>query len=611
MWRRFDPDTVREELRILARHGLTVTRSFFFWPDFMPEPDHLDEEYVARFARFLDLCSDEGIGTIPTFIVGHMSGENWDPVWRGNRDLYRDGWLLAQQAFYIRELVRRFKDHPAVVGWLISNEVPIYGGSTDPRYGKSWAELTVQAIRAAGSRHPVSLGDGAWGIEVMGNENGFRLRDIVPTVDFVGPHVYPMSDDPVRQHLTAAAICELCHFGKPVILEEFGCTTDFVSEDNAAIYYRQVLHSTLLAGAVGWIAWNNTDFDLPTQDPYRHHPFEQHFGLTRVDGTPKAPLYELQHFRTLLERIDFARCDRAPTDTGLLVPSYFDTPYPFTNPDERPVIRQILLQAYCTARLSDLAPIVIRELDPWPNLRLLLCPSTKALTAPSWDRLEAFAAGGGTVYVSYFAGATATQRGPWWPQLDKRFGVRHRLRYGLVEPIQDEEVVWTFEQSFGELSEGTRLRFRVEGNQHGRAWLPVEPTDAIVIARDQRGRPALLVRPVGKGQLILATTPIEYFAASRAWANPDEATITFYRALAHVAGAIPPVSTPESDIWCDRLVRDDGSEFLWVISERESPAVAKLEVPPGSSLRNIETGATIDQPIQLPPYGVTVVQLTT
>ncbi len=38
MWRNYDPEVVRGELRVLREHGLSVTRSFFYWPDFMPAP---------------------------------------------------------------------------------------------------------------------------------------------------------------------------------------------------------------------------------------------------------------------------------------------------------------------------------------------------------------------------------------------------------------------------------------------------------------------------------------------------------------------------------------------------------------------------------------------
>src|SRR4029453_7767933 len=128
MWKRYDPALVREELGVLAEHGCNVTRSFCYWPDFVPEPETLDEQVLERFSDFLDAHLEDGLGTIPTFIVGHMSGENWDPAWRQGRDLYRDVWLVSQQAWFAAELARRFGRHPAVVGWLISNEMPLYGG---------------------------------------------------------------------------------------------------------------------------------------------------------------------------------------------------------------------------------------------------------------------------------------------------------------------------------------------------------------------------------------------------------------------------------------------------------------------------------------------------
>ena len=190
MWRDYDPAVIDDELGVLAAHGLTMTRSFFYWPDFMPAADRISEAMTARFTDFLDRHAGHGMTTIPTFIVGHMSGENWDPAWRQGRDLYRDVYLVGRQAWFAAEMVRRFTDHPAVTGWLVSNEMPLYGGETpDHEIVEAWARIMRDAVRAAGGHQPFSLGDGAWGIEVRGHDNGFRLTDIAPLVDFLGPHV--------------------------------------------------------------------------------------------------------------------------------------------------------------------------------------------------------------------------------------------------------------------------------------------------------------------------------------------------------------------------------------------------------------------------------------
>ena len=79
------PAVVREELATLAAHGINLNRSFCHWPDFHPEPDRLDEAVLARFADLLDGHREAGLGTVPTFIVAHMSGQNWDLARRHGR----------------------------------------------------------------------------------------------------------------------------------------------------------------------------------------------------------------------------------------------------------------------------------------------------------------------------------------------------------------------------------------------------------------------------------------------------------------------------------------------------------------------------------------------
>jgi hypothetical protein len=74
-------------------------------------------------------------------------------------------------------------------------------------------------------------------------------------------------------------------------------------------------------------------------------------------------------------------------------------------------------------------------------------PSVKQLLAPTWLELERLAAGGATVYVSYSAGTTSWHRGPSYARLNAMFGVKHKLRTGLVDPIEDDAVTFTLQRA--------------------------------------------------------------------------------------------------------------------------------------------------------------------
>ncbi|WP_433868703.1 cellulase family glycosylhydrolase [Saccharopolyspora sp. CA-218241] len=613
MWRNYDPEVVREELRVLHEHGLRQTRSFFYWPDFMPTPETIDEDGCAHFADFLDAHRELGMASIPTFLVGHMSGDNWDPAWRGDRDLYADVWLVSRQAWFIREMTRRFAAHPAVAAWLISNEMPIYGRlrhqpAAPTEQVTAWAELVVQAVRAGGGHQPVSLGDGAWGIEVTGVDNGFSVRETGALVDFVGPHVYRTDSDPVRQHLGAAFVCELAAVaGKPVVLEEFGLSSDQVGEEGAAHYYRQTLHTSLLAGATGWLAWNNTDYDdLIEQPPYSHHPFEMHFGITDHRGRPKPPLHELAAFAEVLDAVDFARCERVPAEAALVVSEYLERGYPFAQDDDRPLIFGSLHQAYVAAREADLALGFSRERDGVAeDCALYLLPCVKQLQGPTWQRLRQRVADGAVLYLSYTSGEVGHHRQPWLPYLDETFGVRKQLTYGVVDEVGDEVVELTFGTDFGGIAAGEVLRFRAGGNAHSRTHLPVVPDGAEVIATDAHGRPALLRHRVGAGQAVLCTYPLEHFAAVTPRVNPED-THRLYAALAEVAGVRRPVAVDDPRVLVDVLAHEDGRRFCWLVSQHEQERAVRPEVT-GGALHELGTGADAST-IVLPPFGVRVVE---
>ena len=623
MWRNYDPGVVREELRVLAEHGLRQTRSFFYWPDFHPEPGRIDTDKVELFRDFLDAHAELGMSSIPTFIVGHMSGENWDPPWRGGieHDLYADVWLVSRQAWFIERMVAALHQHPAVAGWLISNEMPIYGRrrgqqQAPTRDVTSWATLMVQAVRAGGGTQPVSLGDGAWGIEVTGEDNGFSVRETGELVDFVGPHVYRMETDQIRQHLASAFLCELAWVaGKPVILEEFGLSSDFVSVTNQGHYYRQQLHNSLLAGATGWIAWNNTDYDnLSGQDPYRHHPFEMHFGITTNTGQPKQPLRELHDFATVLAEVDFPHTERTDADAALVVTSYLERDYPIATAADRSLAFRTLRQAYVAAREASLPVALSREedglaRDDQQGAALYLLPCVRQLLAPTWAQLGQLAAAGATVYLSFCSGEQSFHRAFWHAGLDEMFGVEHELAYGLINPIVEDTVELRFTEDFGSIAAGEVLSFEVGGNEHSRAFLPVTPRGAKVVAVDAHGRPALLRHSAGPGagagQTVLCTYPLEYLASARAQVNP-EPTHRIYDALARVAGVSRELVVADPRVFTDTLAHADGRRFGWFVSQHAD----EVTVHPETSLGLLPLGTDKPVPsITLPPYGARVVEL--
>jgi endo-1,4-beta-mannosidase len=612
MWRTYDDRLVRQELTTLAEHGLNVTRSFFYWPDFHPAPDTIDDLLVDRFRQFLAASVDIGIQTIPTFIVGHMSGANWEPSWANGRNYYTDGFMLGQQAFFIREMVRRVAPSPAIAAWLISNEMPLLGGPVAHEYGRAWGILCTDAVRSGGSDLPVSLGDGVWTKEITGKDNGFRLRDQFDLVDFFGPHSYPMGSDPTRQLARAAFICEMAQLGKPVVLEEFGVTDTFSAEDHAAHYYRHSLHQSLLAGSTGWIGWNNTDFALGAVEPYSSHLYELGFGVTHTDGTPKATLLELRDFAAVLNAVDAAQLSRTPTRTAVLLPAHVDVDLPILDVSHQAdleVMSDVTQHAWIAARAADLSPAVARESEGLPDVDLLIIPSNKALLGATFPQLTALAERGGHVYMSWFAGVNAGQRGAWWPAIEPLFGARHRLRYGISE-IAAEVVTLTVQIPFGGLEHGAELIFPTAGSRFARAFLPLQATVAEVLATDQHGRPALLRHRVGAGAMYLGAYPIEYYGAVRDNAHDDDDVWRLYEALAQEASIPRPVHVEGSRVFTDSLVHVDGTRYTWLVST--SPEVLKVwpQLQNASRLIDAITDEDVTDSCHLAPFGIRVLRHT-
>ena len=358
------------------------------------------------------------------------------------------------------------------------------------------------------------------------------------------------------------------------------------------------------------MAWNNTDYDdLAGQDPYRHHAFEMHFGLTDSRGKAQAPAG-----RDGGVRRDAATRSTSPaasvrqSDAALVVPSYLDTVYPFTVEQDRTYLADMLRQAYVSARLADLPLALTRESDGiGHDARLYLVPSAKQLLSPTWHELEALAAGGATVYVSYSAGTDSVHAGPWYARLNEMFGVEHQLGYGAPARVEDEKVTLSSPRISGRSPAARSLPSVPPGTERAAAYLPVRPDGAEVVAVDGHDRPALPAAPHRRG----LDDPVHLSDRAHGGRNSGGQPRGDQHALRRAGdprGRGRPVTVDDPRVAADVLVHSDGSQFAWLVSHAAEPVTVKPQLASGAQLCTLD-GTPASATLALAPFGVRVFRI--
>jgi len=495
MWRFFNEEVVDKELAQIRELGVDVIRAFVYWPDFQREPGKIDEEMLRRLGRFLDLAHKHDVGVFLTFVVGHMSGENWDPQWKGGRDFFE---LRNEVKTLMETVVSRFRGHPAIRGWILSNELPIYATSSEERV-TDWIREMSSLIKSLDGAHWVSTGDGCWGI--MGAFNGFnpyRYRDYV---DYMGPHFYTPDTDAFRHTVMPQLIIKACRgLGKPTILEEFGASSTLGSDEHIAGYYRVLLAGSLVSGAVGAWGWCYSDFPLTNQRPYSHHPHELRFGVTTVNWEVKPQGNELTRFSRLVSTLGDVEPVEDPV--ALLIPSYVYWSYPFTSRDDARRISAALLASYSMLVQNGLNPRVIIEEPLTDNVlieggktriggdvKVLFLPCALRYLAQTQEEVRRFVENGGVAVVSYCYG--------FWMNID--WAIKLDLYYNY--PITAD--------GLSTVVDGVSINVPAVGYNYDRAIARVSGGE--VLLKDSMGNPVIAYSNVGAGRVYFITYPIEYW----------------------------------------------------------------------------------------------------
>ena len=607
-WMYTDPwnaDEVSAELAQLAALGCNVVRVFCFVPDFLPSPETVSVEAVERLASMVALAGAQGLWSIPTFLVGHMSGENWEPAWYVGGNWFTDETILQACERFVRTIAQRFAGDARIAAWLLTNEWPLFASNATEAQALAWATRLCSAARAVDPDCAISLGDGAWDV-ISGQAAAPASRTLTNVVDFFGPHFYPKERDALRHSVFAAFAMRMTQpLGKPVLLEEFGCSSDQAADEFAADYYRTTLWSAFGAGNAGTLFWNSHDFPLADRRPYPHHPYELHFGVIRTDGSLKPQAQEVARFSRFVRSQSADGWLPAVPQAAIGRCEYYFEQFPFDWGWSKPQLRDLYLQSYATAVAGGVdAGFVDLSAGVPEQIKLICLPCLQQVTTDDVAQLEAFVRRGGVAYLSYGGE-------PWFPQLAQFIGTQPLIRYGLVEQPSREaatakHITFRFVSEFGGLSKGSEVQIPFpEADRRGMP-LRCEAGEATVLAQDEAGDPVLFMRRLGAGSVIFLSYPVEYLALLGFDNNANDGMWKIYRALAAKSGVLAPVRAAQPWVQSFRFNSStrEGSARLILVNHSWEPVTTKL-VGGIENLRDVESGRGVDpESISLARKGV-------
>lgn len=486
MWARWPEEEIKTDLALVRRLGMDTVRFFLRWQDFEPDEGRFDQTQFTRLDRILGWFAELGLKAHPSLFVGWMSGGTFWPSWKRGRNLFSDPVLRARSARFAAEATRvvsRHREHVLAID--LGNELNCLAEAhaASPADNAAWFREVSAAVKGV---DPALL-------LVSGNEQGQILRDVhrfdaQHGTDLLSMHGYPVPSwhacefdgmaDPLCCDLLPC-YCAAARSFAPVMLQEFGTilTTD---GPRMRRYLKPMLSGSRRAGANAFLYWCLRDIP-PVGFPYSKVGMESGLGLVDAQDRVKdgfEPFLELSSVDPLQ--------NGPPPPTALVWPRHwYDRDNP-ENPGNQPRECGRRL-AHAFHQLSTLSgqPAVVRLGQPIPSTVETLVIAGVALDQADQEDLLAWVRDGGRLL---WHGPTAMQWGPTMAALTGARPMDYRAR--LPVDVAAFGKVWSFPAT-------TDLRCEVRID------------DAVVVARDEHGLPAVGVQTVGAGRVAWALPRVE------------------------------------------------------------------------------------------------------
>ena len=402
--------TLEAFLMTTRRHGLPVQFNFFaFLPEVLGGANaYLDPEAVRRQSTLVAGVAQR-FRDVPYLAWDLINEPSFSQhVWQMRPN--GDGYELAQ---WNRWLSERYKDREALAAaWNLppgaadgtlavppdaafaqraiyaeQNPLPLYDFFLFAQESfADWVKHMREAIRAAGSQQPITVGQ---------DEGGFDDR-LSPAffggaVDFTTNHSWWNNDALLWDSLVAKQP------GLPMLIQETGIQRELAPdglarrtpEGDAALLERKIALSFVQgSGAIEWL-WNSND--------YMTSGNEVPIGALRADGTEKPEAGVLRNFAA------FARSAqpslRNPVRPGVAIVTsqaeQFSAERNLQIEAQRKAVRAMDYNAHMPAYV-----IAENQIAKLGTPRLVVLPSAQALADATWQALLAYVKSGGNLLIT-------------------------------------------------------------------------------------------------------------------------------------------------------------------------------------------------------------------
>lgn len=510
MWSQWNEQTVRNDFRCLAEHGIRTVRVFPTWSDFQPiqavtvfggrvegysvddgttllydnnDEAGINKEAMAHFGTLLDIAEEYDLQIIPSIVTGWMSGRLFAPEALRDRNLLCDPLAIKWEVRFCRQFVRAFRERKCITAWCLGNECNCCAPVETEEQAWLWTASISNAIRAEDNTRPVISGmhslklpnEGLWTMQTQG-EN----CDVLTTHPYASPTYKTDSCTADQFRAVMHPACQTAMYRdishKPCIIEETGTFGEmYCDEELTATYARNVLFNAWAHDCRAYLWWIAFD-----QGHLRYHPFgfnnrASNYGLFRADYTPK-PIYgSLARFNDMLAKFPYDTLPQAVEDGVCLLA-------PGTN------------SWACGSGAFYLAKMVGMNLrfahieDQLPDAPVYFVPSlnTNGVSVDALDALMQRVKNGAVLYLSVDHG--------FFRNLSTAFGFHIHSR---------NEIRGTDPITFCGEDEGNTVQMSPDLRYN------IELTTATCLARASDGTPIFTCADYGKGKVFFLACPIE------------------------------------------------------------------------------------------------------